>query len=73
MWIDEGSSDLEQGHELKVKVPARRHVRLHTRKILTGEEISATVTAALEAYFEGHAVDGSAPRDPDPRDEDDEP
>lgn len=43
--------DPETSHELRVLLPEGLYVRLHARKILTGETISAMLTEALEAYF----------------------
>ncbi len=37
--------------EVKVKLPIRYHVRLHSIKVLSGKQISATVAEALEDYF----------------------
>lgn len=37
--------------EVKVRIPAYIHVRLHSVKILTGREMGDVVTEALEKYF----------------------
>ena len=37
--------------EVKVRIPVRLHLKLHTIKVLTGKPISDCVTEALEAYF----------------------
>jgi hypothetical protein len=50
--------------ELKVTIPADLHLQLLRRKILYGETITATVEAALRAYFlamETHPVDAPEP------------
>lgn len=38
--------------EIKVRLPLRHHLRLHSVKILTGRQMSDVVAAALEDYFE---------------------
>lgn len=48
--------DLDEPKNLKVTIPARLHLQLHTRKILTGTTISQTVEDALLAFFD---ADGS--------------
>lgn len=50
--------------ELKVKLPMRLHVKLHTVKMLKGVQICALVEEALDRYFdelrqEKAAVDGA--------------
>ncbi len=55
VYIEEDRS-LDEDKELKVKIPVRQHLRLHSLKVLTGTNISDTVAAALEAYFEGSTV-----------------
>jgi hypothetical protein len=37
--------------DIKVKIPVRYHVQLHTLKILQGKSMSETLTEALEMYF----------------------
>lgn len=51
MYLNEDEDTIDGEKQLKVKIPVRMHVRLHTLKILTGETISDTVAEALEAYF----------------------
>lgn len=46
--------NLDRVKEMKVKVPARIHLRLHSMKILTGKGISDAVVDALEAYLAAH-------------------
>lgn len=43
--------------EIKVKIPVAYHVKLHTLKVLRGQEISSSVEAALDRYFEQLAKD----------------
>lgn len=38
--------------ELKVKLPMRLHVKLHTLKMLKGVQICEVVEEALDRYFE---------------------
>lgn len=38
--------------ELKVKLPMRLHVKLHTMKMLKGVQICEVVQEALDRYFE---------------------
>ncbi len=51
MRIREGDRDLSEPKTLKVVLPARLHLQLHSLKILTGKNISATVEEALSAFF----------------------
>lgn len=44
--------DLEERKEVRVKIPLGYHLKLHSMKVLTGKQISDTVTEALETYFE---------------------
>ncbi len=52
MRIKEGDRDLSEPKTLKVSIPARLHLRLHSLKILTGTTISDTVEDALSAYLD---------------------
>ena len=52
MLIREPSPDhLDERRELRVKVRARYHVKLHSLKILRRAEMNAIVEAALDDYF----------------------
>jgi hypothetical protein len=51
MLIDSPKKDLLAKREIKVKLPAHTHIKLHSLKILEGQGISETVEAALEMYF----------------------
>lgn len=58
-WIygplpEEEGSDPEpvEVAEMKVKVPAIMHIKLHGLKVLTGQSISKSVQEALWLYFE---------------------
>ena len=50
--------DPNKKKELKVRIPAEMHMRLHGLKIMSDKSISSAVTEALDSYFERHAVDG---------------
>lgn len=52
MRIRDQEKDLSEPKTLKVSLPARLHLKLHSLKILTGETISDTVQEAVESYFE---------------------
>ncbi len=41
----------DEQKEIKVKIPVEYHVKLHTLKVLKGQEISSTVESALTRYF----------------------
>lgn len=45
---------LENGKEIKVKIPVGYHIKLHTLKVLKGQSISDTVELALQKYFAQH-------------------
>lgn len=55
--------DLAEDKQLKVKLPLRMHLRLHSVKVLTGETISDQVSEALASYLED--MDGLPDIDPD--------
>lgn len=52
MYIDEEKANLEEPRTLKISLPARLHLKLHSLKILSGTNISETVEDALVAYLE---------------------
>lgn len=52
MRIRDEGKDLSEPKTLKVSLPARLHLKLHSLKILTGTTISDTVEDAVERYFE---------------------
>lgn len=58
MNIKTPDQDLSGSKTLKVSIPKKLHLRLHSRKLLTGTTISETVETALNAYLE-------APENPD--------
>ncbi len=51
MRIQEEDVDLSQPKTLKVRIPTKLHLQLHSVKILTGKNISDTVERALQTYF----------------------
>jgi len=55
MMIQHAGLDLMAAKEVKVKIPIQHHVRLHSMKVLTGKQISDTVSEALHAYFASQA------------------
>lgn len=44
--------ELEQTKEVKMRLPVGHLIRLHSMKLLHGQNISDTVAKALESYFE---------------------
>lgn len=59
MRIRNENKDLSEPKTLKVSLPARLHLKLHSLKILSGTTISDTVEEALNEYFD-EQVDGQA-------------
>ena len=55
------TSGTERTKEVKVKIPLKYHIKLHSVKVLTGQEISETVTAALNDYFHRLAAEPGSP------------
>lgn len=51
MRIRNEETDLSEPKTLKVSLPARLHLKLHSLKILTGTTISDTVEDALDEFF----------------------
>jgi hypothetical protein len=57
MMIDEqgdgdGPEEMEGEKEIKVKIPLDYHIKLHTVKVVEGQNISDTVRMALTEYFQ---------------------
>ncbi len=46
------TKDLDEPKTMKISLPARLHVKLHSLKILGGVTISETVEEAIVGYFE---------------------
>jgi len=57
--IEPKKTDKQALREVKVKIPAAHHLRLHALKIRDGQQISATVERALTEYFERYAREAS--------------
>lgn len=55
---------LENGKEIKVKIPVGYHIKLHTLKVLKGQSISDTVELALAKYFAQNPFPGLAHHEP---------
>lgn len=55
MMIRQPATAMPTTKEVKVRIPVQHHVRLHSMKVLTGKQISDTVSEALRAYFESSA------------------
>lgn len=55
--VSEPSQDEPETSTLKVNVTEDQRLRLHTMKILSGKNVSASVREALELYFERMAED----------------
>ena len=49
--VENGAQDEFPLKEVKVKIPLEFHVKLHSMKVLTGAQISDTITEALRIYF----------------------
>ena len=49
----ESKKNLDRVKEVKVRIPINYHIKLHSMKVLTGKQISDTVTEALQEYFSG--------------------
>jgi len=58
--IQEGDRELSERKTLKVSLPAKLHLQLHTVKILKGRNISDTVENALDEFFEDRIDDGAS-------------
>lgn len=51
MNLDPPPRSLDGVREMKVKIPLRLHVSLHSLKLLSGRQISDIVTEALTTYM----------------------
>jgi len=49
---EDALADCDEEKEIKVKIPVEYHVKLHTLKVLKGQNISSTVEHALTRYFD---------------------
>lgn len=55
MDIRDDNMDLDEDKTMKVSLPKRLHLKLHSLKILTGTTVSEMVEEAVVAYFEERA------------------
>lgn len=51
MNLEPAPRKLEGVREMKVKIPLRLHISLHSLKLLSGRQISDIVTEALQNYL----------------------
>ncbi|MCA1813440.1 MAG: hypothetical protein LC624_05760 [Halobacteriales archaeon] len=51
MNLDPPPRNLDGVREMKVKIPLRLHISLHSMKLLSGRQLSDIVTEALVAYM----------------------
>ena len=58
--------ELTETKEVKMRLPIAHLIRLHGLKLLTGQNISDTVTKALAMYFERVEAEKAAARAPAP-------
>lgn len=63
MNLDPAPKSLDGVREMKVKIPLKLHVSLHSLKLLSGRQISDIVTEALLAYMAQHTQHGRGPED----------
>lgn len=49
---EDALENCDEEKEIKVKIPVEYHVKLHTLKVLKGQNISSTVEKALMRYFD---------------------
>lgn len=54
--IQTDEEEMEASKTMKVQIPTRLHIKLHSLKILSGQNISETVEEAVESYFETNDV-----------------
>jgi hypothetical protein len=52
LYADENRRDLTSRKSIKVKLPIRQHIKLHALKLFSENNISQTVEAALDLYFD---------------------
>lgn len=54
----------EKLKEIKLQLPLRTHVSLHSIKLLKNQSIRDSVVVALDRFFREHPVEPSAPTAP---------
>jgi hypothetical protein len=52
-----GPNGFVQIKEIKLQLPLRTHVNLHSMKLLRNQSIRESVVEALERYFEAHPLE----------------
>jgi hypothetical protein len=52
-----GPNEFSQIKEIKLQLPLRTHVNLHSMKLLKNQSIRASVVAALDRYFQAHPLE----------------
>lgn len=52
LFYREHAKDLTARKSIKIKLPLRQHIKLHAMKLFSENNISETVEAALDDYFE---------------------
>lgn len=50
-FIREPSANTEITKAIKIQIPIKYHIKLHSLKLVTGKNIGDVVTEALEMYF----------------------
>ena len=60
LFYNGGKRDLSARKSIKVKLPIRQHIKLHALKLFKESNISETVEAALDLYFEKMRVEREA-------------
>ena len=66
MNLEPPAKSLDGVREMKVKIPLRLHVSLHSMKLLSGRQISDIVTEALVAYLAERRPASAAMVGPEP-------
>lgn len=59
------ANELKETKEVKMRIPIAHLIRLHGLKLLSGQNISETVTKALEVYFAQVDAEREAERHPE--------
>jgi hypothetical protein len=69
MNLDPPPRNLDGVREMKVKIPLRLHISLHSLKLLSGRQLSEIVTEALVAYLatQSQVKPGGEPEEPPAR------
>lgn len=52
-----GPNEFATIKEIKLQLPLRTHVSLHSMKLLKNQSIRESVVAALDRYFQSHPLD----------------